>query len=195
MPYLRVTARTIPLDARRALANELTEATLQLMPRERADGTTVHFTDLDPRRFATDGRLVIDGQMADVHLEFVAPQLPMSTRRALIDRFTGILANAYNIHGEDIYHVNIKFGTYDALSDHAMGGRFVGRYVPLRQRVLRSVVPALGTALFVGACAYLVNRFWRSLRHGGQHAFEYHEFGDTSPLDPQSQLPQPVLED
>jgi len=190
MPYLRITARTIPIDVRRRLVNELTSATLRLMPWERASLTSVHFTDIDPERFATESRLIVDGQAPNVHLEFIAPHIPERTRRDIIDRLTGILMNAYKMHGEDIYHVNIKFTAYDAARDFAVGGRFASRFMSLRSRLSKSAAPVLGGVALAGAAAYFAKRY---LRRGWTPQASH--FGEAGLSEQESQLPEPVLED
>lgn len=193
MPYLRITARTIPIDVRRQLVNELTAATLRLMPSEHASLTSVHFTDIDPERFATESRLIVDGQTPNVQLEFIAPHIPERTRHHLIDRLTGILMNAYKMHGEDIYHVYIKFTSYDAARDFAIGGRFAGRFISFRSRVTKSAPAAIGALAVIGAAAYFATRFLReTLPSPRTHAGEIRE---ANRYDRDSQLPQAILED
>lgn len=190
MPYLRITARTIPIDVRRRLVNELTAATLRLMPWEPASFATVHFTDIDPERFATESRLVVDGQAPNVQLEIIAAHIPQGTRRDLIDRLTGILMNAYKMHGEDISHVFIKFTPYDAARDFAIGGRFAGHFTPLRSRITKSAPLVIGALSVLGTVAYFSRRLLRA--RANKQASRYGVVGYSAR---DAALPEPVLED
>jgi phenylpyruvate tautomerase PptA (4-oxalocrotonate tautomerase family) len=70
MPYLKLTSPDLLVEAKRALAGELTDAVLRALrlPDEHRQRGTVHFTPFRPEDQAIGGRLVADGREPDSHL-------------------------------------------------------------------------------------------------------------------------------
>jgi phenylpyruvate tautomerase PptA (4-oxalocrotonate tautomerase family) len=113
MPYLRLSS--LPLDAqtKRHLADELTATVLDILPGEKPESTSVHFTAFEPDDFAVAGRLVADGAIADTHLEISAPGVDERSWFALRNRLTDVLIEALGIPDSERWHVNVKLNRYD----------------------------------------------------------------------------------
>ncbi|MDQ6943464.1 MAG: hypothetical protein M3169_13240, partial [Candidatus Eremiobacteraeota bacterium] len=113
MPYLRLSS--LPLDdaTKRHLADELTSTVLDVLPDQKPEWATVHFTPFAPDDFAVAGRLVSDGAIADTHLEISAPDVDEKSWFALRNRLTDVLVEALAIPDSDRWHVNVKLNRYD----------------------------------------------------------------------------------
>jgi phenylpyruvate tautomerase PptA (4-oxalocrotonate tautomerase family) len=113
MPYLRLSS--LPLDdaTKRHLADELTATVLDVLPDQKAEWATVHFTPFEPSDFAVAGRLVSDGAIADTHLEISAPEVDEKSWFALRNRLTDVLIEALGIPDSERWHVNVKLNRYD----------------------------------------------------------------------------------
>lgn len=113
MPYLRLSS--LPLDemTKRYLADELTATVLDILPGERPERTSVHFTPFEPANFAIAGRLVADGAIPDTHLEINASGVDEKSWFALRNRLTDVLVEALAIPKSDRWHVNVKLNEYD----------------------------------------------------------------------------------
>jgi phenylpyruvate tautomerase PptA (4-oxalocrotonate tautomerase family) len=113
MPYLRLSS--LPLDeaTKRHLADELTATVLEILPHEKPEWTSVHFTPFDPDDFAVAGRLVADGAIPDTHLEISAPGVDEKSWFALRNRLTDVLIEALTIPDSERWHVNVKLNRYD----------------------------------------------------------------------------------
>ena len=116
MPYLRLSS--LPLDeaTKRHLADELTATVLEILPHERPERTSVHFTPFEPDDFAIAGRLVADGAIPDTHLELSATEVDEKSWFALRNRLTDVLVEALGIPESERWHVNVKLNRYDAHS-------------------------------------------------------------------------------
>jgi phenylpyruvate tautomerase PptA (4-oxalocrotonate tautomerase family) len=114
MPYLRLSS--LPLDeaTKRVLADELTATVLDILPDQKPEWTTVHFTPFTPDEFAVAGRLVADGAIADTHLEISAPEV-VDERAwiALRNRLTDVLVEELGIDDSERWHVNVKLNRYN----------------------------------------------------------------------------------
>jgi phenylpyruvate tautomerase PptA (4-oxalocrotonate tautomerase family) len=113
MPYLRLSS--LPLDdaTKRHLADELTATVLDVLPDQKPEWATVHFTPFEPSDFAVAGRLVSDGAIADTHLEISAPGVDEKSWFALRNRLTDVLIEALGIPDSERWHVNVKLNRYD----------------------------------------------------------------------------------
>ena len=71
MPYLHLTSAPLSLETKRALARDLTAATLRALalPDEHRARTTVHFAPVDPADLAIGGMLWADGGTPDYFLQ------------------------------------------------------------------------------------------------------------------------------
>ncbi len=121
MPYLRLSSLPLEESAKRHLADELTATVLDILPDEKPEWTSVHFTPFQPDDFAIAGRLVSDGGIADTHLEISAPGVDEKSWFALRNRLTDVLVEALAIPDHDRWHVNVKLNRYDPHS-FAMAG-------------------------------------------------------------------------
>jgi phenylpyruvate tautomerase PptA (4-oxalocrotonate tautomerase family) len=121
MPYLRLSS--LPLDeaTKRHLADELTATVLEILPNEKPEWTSVHFTPFEPDDFAIAGRLVADGAIPDTHLEISAPGVDEKSWFALRNRLTDVLIEALTIPDSERWHVNVKLNRYD-LHSFAVAG-------------------------------------------------------------------------
>jgi phenylpyruvate tautomerase PptA (4-oxalocrotonate tautomerase family) len=121
MPYLRLSS--LPLDeaTKRHLADELTATVLEILPHEKPEWTSVHFTPFEPGDFAIAGRLVADGAIPDTHLEISAPGVDEKSWFALRNRLTDVLIEALTIPDSERWHVNVKLNRYD-LHSFAVAG-------------------------------------------------------------------------
>ena len=113
MPYLRLSSLPLDPTTKRHLADELTATVLDILPDQKPEWTTVHFTSFAPADFAIAGRLVIDGAMPDTHLDISAPGVDEKSWFALRNRLTDVLAEALGIPESDRWHVNVKLNEYD----------------------------------------------------------------------------------
>ncbi len=113
MPYLRLSS--LPLDdtTKRHLADELTATVLDILPHEKPERTTVHFTSFAPTDFAVAGRLVADGAVPDTHLELSATDVDERAWHALRNRLTDVVVEALAIEPVDRWRVNLKLNEYD----------------------------------------------------------------------------------
>jgi phenylpyruvate tautomerase PptA (4-oxalocrotonate tautomerase family) len=113
MPYLRLSSLPLGESTKRHLADELTATVLDILPDEKPEWTSVHFTPFQPDDFAIAGRLVSDGGIADTHLEISAPGVDEKSWFALRNRLTDVLVEALAIPDHDRWHVNVKLNRYD----------------------------------------------------------------------------------
>lgn len=113
MPYLRLASLPLTEATKRQLADELTATVLDILPAEKPEWTSVHFTPFEPDDFAIAGRLVADGGIADTHLEISAPGVDEKSWFALRNRLTDVLVDALMIPDNERWHVNVKLNTYD----------------------------------------------------------------------------------
>ncbi|HZW54550.1 MAG TPA: hypothetical protein VFF00_10965, partial [Candidatus Elarobacter sp.] len=113
MPYLRLSSLPLDEQTRRHLADELTATMLEILPEEKPEWTSVHFTPFQPGEFAIAGRLVADGGIADTHLEISAPGVDEKSWFALRNRLTDVLIEALAIPDSERWHVNVKLNRYD----------------------------------------------------------------------------------
>jgi phenylpyruvate tautomerase PptA (4-oxalocrotonate tautomerase family) len=113
MPYLRLSS--LPLDdaTKRHLADELTATVLDIMPDQKPEWTSVHFTPFAPDDFAIAGRLVSEGAIPDTHLDISAPEVDERSWFALRNRLTDVLIEALGIPETERWHVNVKLNSYD----------------------------------------------------------------------------------
>ena len=116
MPYLRLSSLPLDDETKRHLADELTATVLDILPDEKPEWTSVHFTPFEPGEFAIAGRLVADGAIADTHLEISAPVVDEKSWFALRNRLTDVLIEALAIPESERWHVNVKLNRYDAHS-------------------------------------------------------------------------------
>lgn len=128
MPYLKLSSVALPLETKRALAGELTQATLTALHRPASDAerTTVHFAAYAPEDVAIAGRLLADGQESDYTLEFSERNLTPQAKRQLVDALLPVLMQHLGLGANrgDAFKVNIIFRPY-AAEDMAIGGRFL----------------------------------------------------------------------
>ena len=113
MPYLRLSSLPLGEPTKRHLADELTSTVLDILPDQRPEWTTVHFTAFEPHDFAVAGRLVADGALPDTHLEISAPEVDEKSWFALRNRLTDVLIDALGIPPSERWHVNVKLNRYD----------------------------------------------------------------------------------
>jgi|GEM_PF-2436256 len=115
MPYLRLSSLPLDDETKRHLADELTATVLDILPDQKPEWTSVHFTPFLPEDFAVAGRLVADGGIADTHLELSAPGVGVDEKRwfALRNRLTDVLVEALGIPASERWHVNVKLNAYD----------------------------------------------------------------------------------
>jgi phenylpyruvate tautomerase PptA (4-oxalocrotonate tautomerase family) len=116
MPYLRLSSLPLDEETKRHLADELTATVLDILPDEKPEWTSVHFTPFQPGEFAIAGRLVADGAIPDTHLEISAPVVDEKSWFALRNRLTDVLIEALAIPESERWHVNVKLNRYDAHS-------------------------------------------------------------------------------
>jgi phenylpyruvate tautomerase PptA (4-oxalocrotonate tautomerase family) len=116
MPYLRLSSLPLDEETKRHLADELTATVLDILPDEKPEWTSVHFTPFQPGEFAIAGRLVADGAIPDTHLEISAPVVDEKRWFALRNRLTDVLIEALSIPESERWHVNVKLNRYDAHS-------------------------------------------------------------------------------
>jgi len=170
MPYLRVASLPLDPEAKRRLADELTATVLDILPGQKPEWTTVHFTPFLADEFAVAGRLVEDGATSDIHLELAAPEVVDEKQWiALRNRLTDVLCEELEIDLADRWHVNVKLNRYNPHS-FAVAGNAADE-LPLRGRnggpgLLR---PAAVMGFALGA--WLSYR-WLSQRLGSEAAVD-----------------------
>jgi len=113
MAYLRLSSLPLGESTKRHVADELTATVLDILPDERPERTTVHFTPFEAEDFAIAGRLVSDGAIPDTHLEISAPGVDEKSWFALRNRLTDVLVEALAIPDAERWHVNVKLNRYD----------------------------------------------------------------------------------
>ena len=113
MPYLRLSSLPLDTETKRHLADELTATVLDILPDEKPEWTSVHFTSFEPGDFAIAGRLVADGGIVDTHLEISAPGVDEKSWFALRNRLTDVLIETLGIPDSERWHVNVKLNRYD----------------------------------------------------------------------------------
>ncbi len=97
MPYLRLSSLPLDDETKRHLADELTATVLDILPDQKPERTSVHFTPFEPSDFAIAGRLVADGALPDTHLELSATGVDERAWHALRNRLTDVLVEALGI--------------------------------------------------------------------------------------------------
>lgn len=113
MPYLRLSSLPLDDETKRHLADELTATILDILPHQKPEWTSVHFTPFAPTDFAIAGRLVADGAVPDTHLELSATGVDERAWHALRNRLTDVVVEALAIDPVDRWHVNVKLNEYD----------------------------------------------------------------------------------
>jgi phenylpyruvate tautomerase PptA (4-oxalocrotonate tautomerase family) len=113
MPYLRLSTLLLDDATKRQLADELTATILDILPHEKPEWTTVHFTSFAPNDYAVAGRLVADGAIPDTHLELSATGVDERAWHALRNRLTDVVVEALAIEPVDRWRVNLKLNEYD----------------------------------------------------------------------------------
>lgn len=113
MPYLRLSSLPLDDETKRHLADELTATVLDILPHEKPERTSVHFTPFAPTDFAIAGRLVADGAIPDTHLELSATGVDERAWHALRNRLTDVVVDALAIEPVDRWRVNLKLNEYD----------------------------------------------------------------------------------
>jgi phenylpyruvate tautomerase PptA (4-oxalocrotonate tautomerase family) len=113
MPYLRLSSLPLDDETKRHLADELTATVLDILPHEKPERTSVHFTPFAPTDFAIAGRLVVDGAIPDTHLELSATGVDERAWHALRNRLTDVVVDALAIEPVDRWRVNLKLNEYD----------------------------------------------------------------------------------
>jgi phenylpyruvate tautomerase PptA (4-oxalocrotonate tautomerase family) len=121
MPYLRLSSLPLDETTKRFLADELTATVLDILPGEKPEWTSVHFSAFEPGDFAIAGRLIADGGIPDTHLELSAQGVDEKSWFALRNRLTDVLVEALAIPDSDRWHVNVKLNRYD-LHSFAVAG-------------------------------------------------------------------------
>src|ERR1700676_3240542 len=145
MPYLRLSS--LPLDdaTKRYLADELTATVLDILPDQRPDSTTVHFTPFEPGEYAIGGRLVADGAIPDTHLDISAPEVNERSWFALRNRLTDVIVEALAVPDALRWRVNVKLNSYDphtfAVAGNAADELPLAEPAPPRARGLRRPPP------------------------------------------------------
>ena len=102
MPYIRLFSVPLPLDTKRRLAKDITEAVLRAMPGHKREWTPGHFTPYRPEDFATGGKLIIDGLSRDYFVEFASPNFPAEEMKAVVESLTPLLADALGVRKRDL---------------------------------------------------------------------------------------------
>jgi phenylpyruvate tautomerase PptA (4-oxalocrotonate tautomerase family) len=128
MPYLHLTSLPLPLETKRALARDLTAATLRALGLPDADRarTTVHFAPTDPADIATGGVLWADGTPPDYFLQVTDHGLTPEKEAALVGALLPALLQGLGLPPgpPSAFLVNIKCNHYDP-RDFAIGGVFL----------------------------------------------------------------------
>ena len=169
MPYLRLSSLPLDAETKRHLADELTATVLDILPDEKPEWTSVHFTPFQPGDFAIAGRLVADGGITDTHLEISAPGIVDEKRWfALRNRLTDVLIEALAIPDSERWHVNVKLNRYDPHSFSLAGNAAdeldqIVSETPAPARAPRWRRPAMLLGFAVGA---LVGYRWLTMRVG-----------------------------
>lgn len=151
MPYIRLASLPLSDETKRRLADELTATVLDILPDQKPEWTTVHFTAYAPDDMAVAGRLVSDGAPPDMHIEISAPDaVDEKAWIALRNRLTDVLVEELGISETAArWHVNVKLNRFDPHS-FAIGGdaadELAVRPMPRRRGRARPVL-LLGFAL------------------------------------------------
>lgn len=126
MPYLHLTSIPLPLETKRALARDLTAATLRALglPEAHRARTTVQFAPKAPEDIAIGGVLWADGGEPDYFLQLTDYGLTREKEEALVRELLPAMLGALGLGREDAFKVNIKFNHYDP-NDFAIGGVFL----------------------------------------------------------------------
>ncbi len=114
MAYLRISSLPLDDSTKRRLVDELTAVAERIIPGQRREWTTVHFTPYQPGDLAIGGRFVTDHSFADTHLEIATPAIDEETWEALRSELSEVLAATLGtpVHGR--WHLNVQLHTYNA---------------------------------------------------------------------------------
>lgn len=128
MPYVLITTPALPLDVKRALASDLTDAilaTLTLSDTERPR-TSIHFVSFEPEDCAIGGRLLADGQSPEYTVEVSERNLTPQTKRLLVSAIMPVMVKHLHLDKEprDADRISIIFRPY-VPTDIVIGGRFL----------------------------------------------------------------------
>jgi phenylpyruvate tautomerase PptA (4-oxalocrotonate tautomerase family) len=128
MPFLRFYSPELPVEQKRLMAQELTEAVLRALhlPDQARDWTTVQFVPFRSEDFAVAGRLMSDTDRPDYHLEFTDRGLNRTKKEALVRILTPLLARLLDLPPDETDRINIQFNEYHP-EDMAVGGHFLDR--------------------------------------------------------------------
>jgi phenylpyruvate tautomerase PptA (4-oxalocrotonate tautomerase family) len=139
MPYLRVCSLELPREVKRTLATELTETIVETRHLGVADrdSCTICFLAFAPDDLAIGGKLVANGRVPDVQLEYRDHDLAWKDKRKLARRLTATVARVLALEGDDLARVNVLFCDYNARDFAVAGALFRDGWKPDLGGVLR----------------------------------------------------------
>lgn len=128
MPGLRFYSPELPVEEKRIIAKELTEAVVRSLNlhEEGRYWTLVHFMPFKLEDFAIGGTLVADSQNPCYYLEITERDLTPEKKETLVRELTRVLANLFNLGPDQLYKINIIFLEYKP-EDMAREGRFLSQ--------------------------------------------------------------------
>jgi phenylpyruvate tautomerase PptA (4-oxalocrotonate tautomerase family) len=144
VPYLRITCPTLPPEQRRAIAQRLTAAVVDLFfspsaPLTREDlreRTTVHFTVYGEDELFIGGRTPRERNALDVTVELSDWNMTVRHQRRIARQLTPVLAECFAVPPAGSQGINIRFHPYTP-RDFAVGGRLLSDRIPLMGRVMK----------------------------------------------------------
>ena len=144
VPYLRITCPDLPADQRRAVAQQLTKAVVDLffdrrgrLTREQLrERTTVHFTPYGEDEIFIGGRTPRERNAVDVTVELSDWNISVKQERRVAQQLTPVLADLFSIAPNQLEGINIRFHPYPP-TDFAVGGRLLADLIPLPGRLMK----------------------------------------------------------
>ena len=128
MPGLRFYSPELPIEQKRIMVKELTEAvgrSLNLQEEGR-NWTLIHFMPFKLEDFAIGGALMVDTQNPCYYLEITERDLTTEKKEALVRNLTAVLADVFKLAPHELYKINIIFQEYKP-EDMARAGKFLSQ--------------------------------------------------------------------
>lgn len=144
MPYLRVSCPELPGEARRRIAERLTDEVNDLFfdPRggptreELRERTTVHFVPYREEELFVGARTPGERGRSDITVELSDWSMSVRRQREVAARLTPVVAELFDVPAAHLDAVNLRFHSYPP-SDFAVAGRLLSDTIPRLARIAK----------------------------------------------------------
>jgi len=128
MSYLRIYTPELPVDLKRQIAKEVTDALVRSLelPEDYRLHTTIHFIPFRPEDMAVGGELAVDNDELHYQVEVYDRYLMPPKKRVMAAELTAVLGRLLGLGSEKLGNIYVRFCEY-ALDDLSIGGIFLNQ--------------------------------------------------------------------